>query len=138
MGELKDSKDLGEIFLFNERFGSNFIALRNLDKPEKYDSTEFAAMYVDELTKNKVEIFDELRKRLRWPTKVDDGGVFPLDFVHPFGAGANPGGPGHGFCKQYWIDHDIPHYLKGYADQFVFVQAKAKDNATTCRATSMT
>ena len=128
MGELKDSKDLGEIFLFNECFGWNFIALRNLDKPEKYDSTEFAAMYVDELTKNKVDIFDELRKRLRWPTKVDDGGVFPADFVHPFGAGANPGGPGHGFCKQYWVDHDIPHWLKNYADEFVFVPAKAKDN----------
>jgi len=128
MGELKDSKDLGEIFLFNERFGSNFIALRNLDKPEKYDSTEFAAMFVDELTKNRVDIWDELRKRLRWPTRVEDGGIFPADFIHPLGAGANPGGNGHGFCKQYWVDHDIPHYLKKYADQFVFVPAKANDN----------
>jgi phage terminase large subunit len=128
MGELKDHRDLGEVFLFNEKFGNNFIALRNLDKPSKYDSVEFAALYVDELTKNKVEVFDELRKRLRWPTKVAEGGTFPNDFIHPFGAGANPGGVGHGFCKQYWVDHDIPRYLQKFADHFVFVPAKAHDN----------
>lgn len=135
MGELKDHHDLGEVFLFNEQFGNNFIALRNLDKPEKYDSTEFAAIYVDELTKNQAHVFDDLRKRLRWPIKVERGGTFPstkngdkIDFKHPFGAGANPGGPGHGFCKQFWIDRDFPSYLKKYANEFVFVPAKAHDN----------
>jgi len=128
MGQLKDHRDLGYGFMFSERFGNNFLALRNLDKPSKYDSVEFAAIGVDELTKNKVDVFDELRKRLRWPRKVEVGKPFPEGFIHPFGAGANPGGPGHGFCKQYWVDHDIPTYLKKFSDQFVFVPAKAHDN----------
>jgi phage terminase large subunit len=128
MGELKDHRDLGLVFRFSERFGNNYIALRNLDDPNRYDSSEFADMYVDELTKNTVEVFDELRKRLRWPRKVEDGGVFPDGYQHKFGAGANPGGIGHGFVKQYWIDHDLPEWLKPYANQFVFIPAKASDN----------
>ncbi len=82
---------------------------------------------VDEFTKNPPEnyrgesIFDELRKRLRWPG-------FPADFVFPFAAGSNPGGPGHGLAKGLWIDREFPPELQDYAPQFVFIQALATDN----------
>jgi phage terminase large subunit len=129
MGELKDHRDVGLCFMFTERFGNNYIALRNLDDPGKYDSSEFAAMCVDEFTKNKqADLFDQLRKRLRWPTKVSDGGTFPEGFKHPFAALTNPGGPLHGLAKRLWIDKDLPKELQKYASEFAFIPAKATDN----------
>lgn len=116
LGTLKqgDSKN----FQLHPEFGGGIIALRNLDDPSKYQSAEFSAIAVDELTKNTKETFDFLRFRLRWP------GV-----ERPKFAGAtNPGGIGHNWVKQLWKEHKFPSELQPIADQFAFVQAKASDN----------
>lgn len=130
MGRLKKTEAEGLIWHLREDLGGGMIAPRNLNKPEKYDSTEFAMIAVDELTKNPPEnaqnkdIFTELRKRLRWGGK----NKFPEGFVFPFIAGTNPGGVGHGWVKSLWIDREFPAYLKTEEKQFVFIQAKALDN----------
>lgn len=167
LGSVKESKEFGFAFVLAPRFGGGIILLCNLDDPNKYDSVEFAAVFVDELTKNPESIFDELRKRLRWPRiwmrphfpcggfAVDKDGVKrPCDgtyevidensgevievrkseadhskeFIHPFAAGTNPGSLGHAWVKKYWVDGDLPPWLKKYAHQFAFVRSFAKDN----------
>lgn len=105
-------------FQIHEQYGGGIIALRNLDDPSKYQSSEFAAIAVDELTKNPVTTFDYLRLRLRWP-----------GIEHPkFMAGTNPGGPGHAWVKAYWVDRKFPRELLPLAHQFALVPAKATDN----------
>lgn len=111
LGETKE-------FCLSEQFGGGKIALRNLDKPEKYLSAEFAGIAVDELTKNTKAVFDFLRLRLRWP------GVERPKFI----AGSNPGGEGHSWVKGLWIERDFPSELKPLAEQFAFVPAVATDN----------
>jgi phage terminase large subunit len=121
LGELKEYRDLGLAFRLREKYGGGAILLRNLDEPSKYDSAEFAAAGIDELTKNTVEVFDEIRKRIRWPD-------LPPDVNMPFLGATNPGGRGHLWVKQYWITHELPRWLGKYRDQFAFIQAKATDN----------
>lgn len=105
-------------FQLREEFGGGIIALRNLDKLEKYKSAEFAAIAVDELTLNPLSTFNWLRFRLRWPG-ID----------RPKFAGAtNPGGIGHTWVKNYWHDKKFPPELEPLRDQFVMVRAKASDN----------
>jgi hypothetical protein len=115
LGTLKDS---AHEYRLADRFGGGSIAFRNLDDPSKYSSSEFAAIAVDELTKNRMEVFDQLRWRMRWPG---------IDDVVFMGA-TNPGGVGHSFCRQFWIDRIFPPELEKYADQFQFIQAKSIDN----------
>lgn len=105
-------------FVLHEHYGSGVIALRNLDDPSKYLSAEFAAIGVDELTRNKQKIFDFLRMRLRWP-----GVQRPL-----FGAATNPGGEGHVWVKNYWIDGKFPLELQPLKSEFKFVKALPTDN----------
>ena len=105
-------------FVLRPEYGAGVVALRNLDKPEKYYSAEFAAIAVDELTRNPLSVFNDLRFRLRWP-----GIERPK-----FGAGTNPGGPGHAWVKKYWVSKEYPVELQRKADQFVMVRAKASDN----------
>jgi phage terminase large subunit len=116
LGDLREgtTKD----FTLKPQFGGGVIALRNLDDPSKYQSAEFAAIAVDELTKSPKETFDFLRFRLRWP------GV-----ERPKFAGAtNPGGIGHAWVKKLWVDHEFPEEMEPLREQFGFVQAKASDN----------
>ncbi len=116
LGELKEGTVKN--FQLRKEYGGGIIALRNLDDPSKYQSAEFAAIAVDELTKSPKDTFDFLRFRLRWP------GV-----VHPKFVGAtNPGGKGHAWVKKLWIERDFPAELDSVKDQFAFVQAKASDN----------
>lgn len=128
LGTLRETREEGLIWQLVEPLGNGFITPRNLDKPEKYDSVEYGMIGVDELTKNPPEVFDELRKRLRW------GGPnrFPDDFVFPFVGGSNPGGIGHGWVKALWIDPqsptDYPAELQEFAHHFKFIQALAQDN----------
>ena len=97
----------------SDDYGGGILALRNLDDPSKYQSAEFAGIAVDELTKNTVDTFNILRGSLRW-SGVDD----------TFFIGAtNPGGIGHGWVKDYWIDGKFPPELRPLADQFAFIQA---------------
>jgi len=105
-------------FVLRPEYGSGVIALRNLDDPGKYYSAEFAAIAVDELTRNLLSVFNDLRFRLRWP-----GIERPK-----FGAGTNPGGPGHAFVKKYWVTKEYPPELEAKRDEFVLIKAKASDN----------
>jgi phage terminase large subunit len=118
LGRLRETRAEGYNFKLHERFGGGTIALRNLDDPSKYRSSEFAAIAVEELTENPKEAFDDLRFRLRWP------GVPRPNFA----AATNPGGPGHEWVKRLWIDGDFPDELKPLAHEFKFVRAFAQDN----------
>lgn len=118
LGRLKlgDSRE----FVLNEEHGGGVISLRNLDDPSKYLSAEFAAIGVDELTRNEVGIFNFLRMRLRWP-----GVDRPL-----FGGATNPGGKGHQWVKDYWITKKFPpeFHEQGLAKEFHFIQALPSEN----------
>ena len=94
LGILSDSNIEGMSFKLHPQFGGGIIALRNMDDPSKYASSEFAIAAVDELTKNKREIFDQLRSIVRWPGIEDTG----------FWGGTNPGEIGHLWVKKLWID----------------------------------
>ena len=112
-------KDYGNCYILAPEYGSGVIAFRNLDDPSKYQSAEFAAIAVDELTKNKREVFDFLRTRLRWP------GITETKFM----AGTNPGGIGHGWVRQAWdIQDPASKSNDPERDQFKFIQAIADDN----------
>ena len=89
LGEVKETKLFGFGFYLKEQYGSGVIALRNLDDASKFQSAEFAAEGVDEITKNPVTTFNMLRGSLRWP------GVDRPKFI----AASNPGGIGH--CVPY-------------------------------------
>jgi hypothetical protein len=122
-----DKSDLK--YVLADQFGGGIIRFRNLDNVEKYKSSEFAMICVDELTFNSYQIFNDLRFRLRWP-KIDR----PL-----FVAATNPGGPGHAWVKALWIDRTFPDELhaettlcdgsKGpLSKEFVYIPATTKDN----------
>ncbi|MFA5150665.1 MAG: Terminase-like family protein [Candidatus Omnitrophota bacterium] len=118
-----DHREYGRCFILNKAYGSGVICLRNLDDPAKYQSAEFAAILVDELTKNDLNTFTDLRMRLRWP-KIPD-----MDCV--FLGATNPGGIGHAFCKALWMDKIFPEeFLKptDYSKTFVYIPSKAEDN----------
>ncbi len=116
LGELKETKNEGLGFFLNEGLGGGRILLRNLDDPSKYMSTEFAGEFVEELTRNVQQTFLDLRNRLRYPG---------IDEVKFMGA-SNPGGPGHGWVKKYFIDRN-----SGDSEQnrFFYVHASAYDNS---------
>jgi hypothetical protein len=127
LGKVKETKSEGLCYFLEPAYGGGFISFRNLDDPAKYASTEFAAIYVDELTKNPREVFDALRFRGRWPG-VD---------LAPFVAASNPGSVGHGWVKKLWLDRDFSGDDKqlvtgpqgeDWSDRFMFVPAKAGEN----------
>jgi hypothetical protein len=118
-----DHKIYGKCFILAPDYGSGIICFRNLDDPSKYQSAEFAAILVDELTKNTYDVFNFLRTRLRWTGIPDEYCVFI--------GGTNPGGVGHVWVKMLWIDKTFPpEFLSpvDYRDRFAFVQSKAEDN----------
>jgi len=98
--------------------GAGVLCFRNLDRVEKYQSAEFAAIGVDELTMNQRGVFDILRGSLRWP------GIEDVRFM----AATNPGGPGHLWVKELWIDRTFPPELEPFAHEFAYVPALPKDN----------
>jgi hypothetical protein len=104
-------------FKLRPEYGGGIIAMRNLDDPSKYASSEFAAIAVDELTKNSQETFNFLRTRLRWP------GIPDTKFI----AGTNPGSKGHGWVKKMFIDREFDSNEKE-ADKFGYLKALASDN----------
>jgi len=124
MGRFYDShKVYGRCYILNPEYGSGVICFRNLDDPAKYASAEFALVLIDELTKNALDVFTDLRHRLRWPGLKD----IECQFV----AGSNPGSVGHGWVKQLWISRVYSEeWIKpiDYRPQFAFVPAKATDN----------
>jgi phage terminase large subunit len=119
LGELRASQDEGHGFYLRPEFGSGVVSLRNLDDPAKYASAEFAAIFVDELTKNPRQTFDDLRFRKRWPGIEHS----------PFMAGSNPGSIGHGWVKKLWIDHDFTGDDGNLnPSQFCFIPALPREN----------
>jgi hypothetical protein len=118
MGSLRKTQTDGYNFQLLPEFGSGTIALRNLDDPSKYRSAEFAAIAVEELTENTKETFDDLRFRLRWP------GIDRPCFI----GATNPGGVGHHWVKDFWIDKKFPKELQGFNHEFAYVPARVLDN----------
>jgi len=118
-----DHKVYGRSFILAPDYGSGVVCFRNLDQPAKYQSSEWAFILVDELTKNVYETFTFLRTRLRWPGIPDDQCFF-------IGA-TNPGGVGHGWVKSFWMDKTFPpefYEPVDYTVKFHYVPAKADDN----------
>jgi hypothetical protein len=124
LGILYDKhKVYGRCFILNKQWGGGALCFRNLDDPSKYASSEWAFILVDELTKNKLDIFTFLRTRLRWPGLKD----IECQFI----AGTNPGGIGHGWVKQIWMDKIFPEEFTSpidYRSQFDYVPSRADDN----------
>lgn len=118
-----DHKVYGRCWILPPEKGSGVICFRNLDDPSKYASAEFAAILVDELTKNSYEKFSLLRTRLRWQ--------YLPDIEAQFVGGTNPGGVGHGWVKMLWIDRKFPDEFlkpKDLRSQFAYIPSKADDN----------
>jgi phage terminase large subunit len=117
LGKLVDSRDEGYAFIAAPEYGSFIIYLRNLDDPSKYASVEFAAIGVEELTKNRVSTFDDLRFRLRYP------GIDEVKFF----AATNPGSIGHVWVKNKWVKPD-PAFPDPEQSRFIFIPARYEDN----------
>ncbi len=117
LGTLGDNSIYGLSFRLKKDFGGGILALRNLDDPSKYFSSEFALIAVDELTKNKEEMFDFLRMRKRW------SGIHRTKFI----AGTNPGSIGHEWVKKKFIDKVFGDNEQE-KEQFAYVRATVYDN----------
>jgi hypothetical protein len=113
----------GRCFMLCDEYGGGILCFRNLDDPSKYQSSEWAAIGVDELTKNDVDVFTNLRMRLRWPGLKDE--------ECPFIGATNPGGIGHNYVKALWMDKNFPIEFQkptDYRTMFAYVPSKAEDN----------
>ncbi|MFZ2151793.1 MAG: hypothetical protein WAV09_01650 [Minisyncoccia bacterium] len=117
LGTLSDSQTEGLSFRLKKEYGGGVIALRNLDDPSKYASSEFAAVAIDEITKNLRDKFDQLRSIIRWP------GIEDTKFI----AGTNPGDIGHLWVKKLWVDRDFAQD-DPRPDQVAFVKSLPTDN----------
>ena len=118
-----DHKEYGRCFILGDQYGGGVLCFRNLDDPSKYQSSEWVFILIDELTKNIYDTFTHLRTRLRWPGLPD----IECQFV----GGTNPGGPGHGWVKQLWMDKKFPPEWCSpvdYRPTFAYVPSKATDN----------
>jgi len=102
-------------FTLKKAYGSGIIAFRNLDDPEKYLSVEFAIMGVDEINRNPIVTFRELRKRLRW------AGIPDVKFL----AACNP--RGEAWVKNMWVKRLFPPE-ENEQYEFVYVPALPTDN----------
>lgn len=102
-------------FVLHPDYGGGTIALRNLDDPSKYMSAEFAAIAIDEISKNPERSFHILRGSLRWP------GIEDVRIV----AASNPEA---NWIRDYWIEGRFPEELEPDRDQFIFVPALPNDN----------
>ena len=119
----QDHRDYGRCLMLHPRHGGGVLCFRNLDDPSKYQSSEWAFILVDELTKNAFDVFTDLRTRLRWPGLPDE----ECQFI----GGTNPGGIGHGWVKQFWMDKQFPaEWIDpvDYRPMFAYVPSKATDN----------
>lgn len=124
MGSLhQDHKVYGRCFILHQQWGGGVLCFRNLDDPSKYQSAEFLFVAVDELTKNDYNTFNFLRTRIR-STDIED---IECQFV----GASNPGGIGHGWVKQLWMDKEFGEewiYPQDVRCQFGYLPAVADDN----------
>ena len=117
LGTLTENYIEGTSFILKPQYGGGVIALRNLDDPSKYASSEFAVAAVDELTKNPREVFDQLRSIIRWP------GIEHTKFL----AGSNPGEIGHEWVKKMFIEKKTTSEDPN-PDEIYFVKSIPTDN----------
>lgn len=118
LGTLSESNVEGMSFVLAPQYGEGIIALRNLDDPSKYASSEIAAAAVDELTKNDRRVFDQLRSIIRWP------GIENTKFI----AGTNPGEIGHEWVKKLWVDRNFTEE-DPLPEEVAFVKSLPTDNS---------
>lgn len=109
-------------FQLHERWGGHVICFCNIDDPSSYQSAEFAAVAVDEITllPDVFGVFDYLVGSLRWKG---------LDWC-PFFAATNPTGPGHSQVKRMWVEQDFTDQRirnRNPAD-FRFIRSLPTDN----------
>jgi hypothetical protein len=105
-------------YRLRQTYGGGVLCFRNLDDPLKYQSSEYAAIGIDELTKQRQRMFDGLRGSLRWP------GIEHTEFV----AASNPNGPGATWVRELWVERRFPDYLTPLSDEFAFVPGLPTDN----------
>ncbi len=105
-------------FRLDSGFGGGVLCLRNLDDPTKYQSAEFAAIGIDELTMNSRRTFDVLWGSRRWP------GIERTQFV----GATNPNGPGAPWVRELWVERHFSEELASLASEFAFVPALPGDN----------
>lgn len=115
MGKVWETKDRGLGFHLLPRYGGGSLLLRNLDDPSKYQSAEFAAIGIDELTKNPERTFHILRGSLRWP------GIDRPVFLAATNPAAN-------WVRDYWIEKRLPEELAPLTNEFAFVPGLPDDN----------
>lgn len=114
LGTLKRSESE---FHLAPQYGSGVIAFRNLDDPAKYSSSEFALVAIDEVTRNKQDVFNYLRMRNRW------SGIEDPKFI----GATNPDGIGHTWVKKMFVDRQFePNEQE--MDKFTYIPATAYDN----------
>lgn len=127
MGKLSGSQSEGFGFFLKPEYGGGVLSFFNLDDPAKYASGEMALAGVDELTRNKKDIdeqmtlFDVLRSYLRWP------GIERPQFI----AATNPNGVGQRWVRQLFVEKNFTEewaHLAPLADQFDFLPGFATDN----------
>jgi len=117
LGDVRDSHQAGFAFYLKPEYGGGVIAFRNLDDPTKYQSAEFAAVAVDELTKTPERTFNILRGSMRWP-----------GLESKFVAATNPDGRYAEWVRAYWVERHFPQELAALEPQFAFVPALPGDN----------
>lgn len=104
-------------FRLKDEYGGGILAFRNLDNPDKYETSEFAIIAVDEVQNNPLKVFQVLRTRLRFPPIPNE----KLKFI----AAGIPGG--HSWVRQYWIERNFSNE-ELERNQFYFVPAALEDN----------
>jgi hypothetical protein len=122
IGEIVTDKAYGLCFrFFDPSMGR--IALRNLDKPDKYRSAEFAWALFEELTEIEFATFSQAIYSVR----SSKG----LPFL-PILCASNPDGIGHIFVKTLFVPgyQDLSMYEGYEKDRIFFVQALPQDNPT--------
>lgn len=116
-------------YVLKPHYGGGRLCFRNLEDPQKYASSQWAYVGIDEALLNDEMVFKKLRARLRWVQKDPNTGevnALPTDECIML-LGSNPVGKGIGWGKRRFIDRvydDINDNPKAYG----FVQSFVSDN----------
>lgn len=109
-------------FRFKAEWGGHIIQFCNIADPTAYQSAEFAAIAIDEITliPDIGEVLTILGGSLRWPG-------LPWS---PLFTASNPTGPGHSYCKRLWIDRDFtaPEDRNKDPEQYKYIKCLPTDN----------
>jgi hypothetical protein len=122
IGKVVEDQVYGRCFRFHDS-SMGRIALRNMDKPDKYRSAEFSYALFEELTELTREKFFTALYAVRSPKQ--------LPFM-PVLCASNPDGIGHIFVKTLFVPEyqDLTEFEGIQADRLRFIQALPQDNPT--------